>query len=73
MGKNFIEVGETLAVPHHCGICDNDFLNYVDDENLKKGLGEQTKIVKSMEIISFVTSLNEGQTKSPDFYINEIK
>ena len=27
MEKNFIEVGETLAVPHHCGICDNDFLN----------------------------------------------
>ena len=36
MEKNFIEVGETLAVPHHCGICDNDFLNYVDDENFEK-------------------------------------
>ena len=49
------------------------FNDYDYDENFKKDLGEPTKIVKSMEIISFVTSLNEGQTKSPDFYINEIK
>ena len=49
------------------------FNDYVDDKNLKKGLGEQTKIVKSMEIISFVAAFNGEQAKTPDFYVNEIK
>lgn len=49
------------------------FNDYDYDENFKNDLEEPTKIVKSMEIISFVAAFNEGQTKSPDFYINEIK
>ena len=49
------------------------FNDYDYGENFKNDLEEPTKIVKSMEIISFVAAFNEGQTKSPDFYINEIK
>ena len=36
MKENLLKIGDTMAVPHHCDICDKDFLNYIDDVDFEK-------------------------------------
>ena len=36
MKENLLKIGDTMAVPHHCDVCDKDFLNYIDDVDFEK-------------------------------------
>lgn len=36
MKENFLKIGDRIAVPHHCDVCDKVFLNYIDDVDFLK-------------------------------------
>ena len=36
MKENLLKIGDTMAVPHHCDVCDKDFFNYIDDKAFEK-------------------------------------
>ena len=65
MKENLLKIGDTMAVPHHCDVCDKDFLNYIDDKDFEKKSKKKVFInVPDGEVLKLRNTPNNDSTDS---------